>query len=311
MDWNAEDIPDLSGRTFLVTGATSGLGLASAKALARAGGQVVLGGRSVSRLSAAQQQIPHETQSVLIDLADLDSVRNAPADLPVDGLDVLINNAGVMAPPLQRTADGFEMQIGTNHLGHFALTGLLLPRMPVTAGARVVTVSSAAHRMGAMGLDDLNYEHRRYFAWSAYGQSKLANLLFMAELDRRARAADWSLKSVAAHPGFSATNLQFAGPAIAHNPIGRQLTRAVNAIMGQSADSGARPQLYAATMPDVLSGQYFGPQDFFETRGAPRRVGRTSAAKDPVVAARLWDLSEELTGVHYDIPTSRPNSSTS
>jgi NAD(P)-dependent dehydrogenase (short-subunit alcohol dehydrogenase family) len=300
MGWNISDIPDVSGRTFLITGATSGLGLESAKALADAGGQVVLAGRSRQRLDAAQRQIPRETLSLLVDLADLDSVGEAAANLPVDRVDVLMNNAGIMAPPLRRTADGFEMQIGTNHLGHYALTGLLLPSMPVHDDARVVTVSSAAHKMGSMGLDDLNYEHRKYSAWPAYGQSKLANLLFMAELDRRARDAGWSLKSVAAHPGFSSTNLQFAGPSIAQNPVGKAMTRAMNAVMGQSAQSGARPQLYAATMPDVRGGEYFGPSDLFETRGAPTRVGRTSAAKDQAVAATLWDLSEQLTGVTYD-----------
>ncbi|MEI2785284.1 MAG: hypothetical protein V9E82_06230 [Candidatus Nanopelagicales bacterium] len=182
--------------------------------------------------------------------------------------------------------------------------------MPLTSSdARVVTVSSAAHKMGKIALDDLNYEHRKYSAWPAYGQSKLANLLFAAELDRRVRKAGWKLRSVAAHPGFSATNLQYAGPQVAHNPVGKVGTRLMNLVMAQSAESGARPQLYAATMADVAGGDYFGPKDFFETRGAPKRVGRTSAAKDQAVAAKLWTLSEELTGVHY--PTSVPNSSTS
>ncbi len=312
MGWNITDIPDLSGRTYLVTGATSGLGLESAKALAAAGGQVILAGRSAQRLSDAQNQIPRHTESLLVDLADLESVHKAAENLPVDTLDVLINNAGIMAPPLGRTVDGFETQIGTNHLGHFALTGLLLPKMPVAgpnADSRVVNVSSAAHKMGKMDLDDLNYEHRKYSSWPAYGQSKLANLLFTAELDRRAQQAGWTLKSVAAHPGFSSTNLQFAGPSMAHNPVGKQMTRLMNAVMGQSAESGARPQLYAATMPNVRSGEYYGPKDFFETRGAPKRVGRTAAAKDQATAAGLWELSEDLTGVHYDL-ASRPNSST-
>lgn len=311
MGWNIEDIPDISGRTYLITGATSGLGFESAKALAEAGGNVILAGRSAQRLSDAQQQIEPETQSLLLDLADLDSVHKAADNLPVDHLDVLMNNAGVMAPPLGRTEDGFETQIGTNHLGHFALTGLLLPRMDVgDEQTRVVTVSSGAHRMGGIDVDDLNYEHRKYSAWSAYGQSKLANLAFMAELDRRARAADWQVRSVAAHPGFAATNLQFAGPKMAHNPVGKQLTRLMNAVGGQSAQSGARPQLYAATMDDVRGGEYFGPSGPFESRGAPTRVGRSSQAQDPRVAGRLWDLSEELTGVRYDF-TVRPNSSTS
>ncbi len=311
MGWNIEDIPDIAGRSYLITGATSGLGFESAKALAEAGGDVILAGRSTERLAQAQRSINRETQSLLVDLADLDSVRKAADNLPVEQLDVLVNNAGIMAPPLGRTQDGFETQIGTNHLGHFALTALLLPRMdPSSDQSRVVTVSSGAHRMGRMDLDDLNYEHRKYSAWQAYGQSKLANLLFMAELDRRSRAADWHLRSVAAHPGFAATNLQFAGPKIAHNPVGRQLTKLMNAVAGQSAQSGARPQLYAATMDDVRGGEYFGPSGPFESRGAATRVGRSSQAQDARTAAMLWDLSEDLTGVRYDF-TDRPNSSTS
>ncbi len=310
MGWNITDIPDQSGLTILVTGATSGLGLESAKALAAAGADVILAGRSAERLQGAQAQIPQPTRLLLLDLADLDSVRKAAES--VDHLDVLINNAGVMAPPFGRTADGFETQIGTNHLGHFALTGLLLPKMPTSSRhARVVTVSSSAHRMGSVDVNDLNFDHRRYSSWPAYGQSKLANLLFAAELDRRAQHAGWRLRSVAAHPGWAATNLQFAGPAMAHNPIGRLITKVMNAVVAQSAESGARPQLYAATMPDVQGGQYYGPDGLFESRGAPKRVGRTSAAKDEATAAALWDLSEELTDVQYTFATSRPNSSTS
>ncbi len=302
MGWNIKDIPDQSGLTALVTGATSGLGLESAKALAGAGAEVILAGRSPERLQKAQALIPQETQLLVLDLADLDSVRTAAGR--IDHLDVLMNNAGVMAPPFGRTADGFETQIGTNHLGHFALTGLLLPKMPVgSTHARVVTVSSSAHRMGAIDLQDLNYDHRRYSPWPAYGQSKLANLLFAAELDRRAQRAGWRLRSAAAHPGFAATNLQFAGPAIAHNPIGRLITKITNALVAQSAQSGARPQLYAATMPDVHSGDYYGPDGLFESRGAPKRVGRTNAAQDEATAAQLWDLSEELTGVTYSFET--------
>ncbi len=308
MGWTINDIPDQSGLTFLITGATSGLGLESAKAIAAAGGDVILAGRSADRLAAAQRQIPQDTRTLIVDLADLASVRRAAQG--VEHLDVLMNNAGIMAPPQGRTADGFETQIGTNHLGHFALTGLLLPKMPVhSADARVVTVSSMAHKMGSIDLEDLTYASRKYSPWPAYGQSKLANLLFAAELDRRARAAGWSLRSVAAHPGFSNTNLQFAGPRIAHNPIGKAGTRLMNLVMAQSAQSGARPQIYAATMPEVRGGDYYGPKDFFETRGAPKLVGRTAAARDERVAAGLWDLSQDLTGVRY--PTSVPNSSTS
>jgi NAD(P)-dependent dehydrogenase (short-subunit alcohol dehydrogenase family) len=298
MGWNISDIPDQSGLTVLITGATSGLGLESAKALAAAGADVILAGRSPERLQTAQAQIPEPTRLLVMDLADLDSVRTAAAG--VEHLDVLMNNAGVMAPPFGRTADGFETQIGTNHLGHFALTGLLLPKMPVDSpDARVVTVASSAHRMGAVDVQDLNYDHRKYSAWPAYGQSKLANLLFAAELDRRAQRARWRLRSTAAHPGWAATNLQFAGPSVAHNPIGKLLTKLMNTLVAQSAESGARPQLYAATMPDVHGGDYYGPDGLFESRGAPKRVGRTSAAQDEVTAARLWELSEELTGVRY------------
>jgi NAD(P)-dependent dehydrogenase (short-subunit alcohol dehydrogenase family) len=305
MGWNITDIPDQNGLTALVTGATSGLGLESAKALAAAGAHVILAGRSPERLQKAQAQIPQETDLLVVDLADLDSIRAAAKR--IDHVDVLMNNAGIMAPPFGRTADGFETQIGTNHLGHFALTGLLLPRMPVgSPHARVVTVSSSAHRMGAIDLQDLNYDHRKYSPWPAYGQSKLANLLFAAELDRRAQRAGWRLRSTAAHPGFASTNLQFAGPTIAHNPIGKLITKLTNALVAQSAQSGARPQLYAATMPDVHGGDYYGPDGLFESRGAPKRVGRTKAAQDETTAARLWDLSEELTGVTYSFETNAP-----
>lgn len=299
MGWTFTDIPDQSGLTFLITGATSGLGFESAKAIAAHGGDVILAGRSVQRLGAAQSAIKQPTRTLVVDLSDLASVRDAAQS--IDHLDVLINNAGIMAPPKGQTTDGFETQIGTNHLGHFALTGLLLPKMPVeTDAARVVTVSSMMHRAGAVEVDDLNYEHRKYNNWQAYGQSKLANLLFAAELDRRAREAGWRLRSVAAHPGFSNTNLQFAGPSIAHNPIGKLGTKLMNALMAQSAESGARPQVYAATMPDVQGGEYFGPDGLRETRGAPKRVGRSDAAKDEAVAASLWAKSEDLTGVHFD-----------
>lgn len=299
MGWTFTDIPDQSGLTFLITGATSGLGFESAKAIAAHGADVILAGRSVERLEAAQKEIRQPTRTLVVDLADQASIRDAAQS--VERLDVLVNNAGIMAPPKGQTTDGFETQIGTNHLGHFALTGLLLPKMPVeTDSSRVVTVSSMMHRAGSVVVDDLNYDHRKYNNWQAYGQSKLANLLFAAELDRLARRAGWKLRSVAAHPGFSSTNLQFAGPSIAHNPVGRLGTKVMNLLMAQSAESGARPQVYAATMPDVRGGEYFGPDGLRETRGAPKRVGRSDAAKDEAVAAALWAKSEELTGVHYD-----------
>lgn len=303
--WTSENIGDLAGTTVLITGANSGLGLESARALAAHGASVIMAGRNPGKLEAAAEDVlataTGPVSTVALDLADLRSVRAAADQVAAEQeqLDVLMNNAGVMAPPLSLTVDGFESQIGTNHLGHFALTGLLLPLLHHD-GARVVTVSSTAHRMGDVVPDDLNYGARKYSSWSAYGQSKLANLLFAAELDRRAKAAGWDLVSAAAHPGYSATNLQFSGPKMAHNPIGKLFTDIGNRVMGQSAAAGAWPQLYAATGPDVRGNDYFGPDSFRETRGNPKRVGRRSEAKDPELARQLWDVSETLTGVTYD-----------
>lgn len=307
--WTPADIPNLSGRVFVVTGATSGLGLANAAQLARHGGQVVVTGRDPDRLRSAWEEVSAASQGpqpdqVLLDLADLSSVRTAAAEIMAlhDTIHVLINNAGIMAPPLSRTVDDFESQIGTNHLGHFALTGLLLPAMPTddaTADARVVTVASGAHRMGKVDLDDLNYRNRRYESWQAYGQTKLANLLFTRELSRRATSAGLKLKAVAAHPGWSATNLQFAGPAMAQNVVGRTITRTVNAVVGQSAEIGSWPQVRAATDPGVESGQYYGPDGFMEMRGKPVLVEPSNAAKNDETAASLWKLSEDLTGVRF------------
>jgi NAD(P)-dependent dehydrogenase (short-subunit alcohol dehydrogenase family) len=305
--WRTDDIPDLDGRTFVVTGATSGLGLATAVELARHGARVVVTGREAGRLDRAWTRVAaaatgKEPGRVRLDLADLASVRRAAADIAQDcgTVHVLINNAGVMAPPLQRTADGFEMQIGTNHLGHFALTGLLLPAMPLddpTADARVVNVASTAHRGGRIDLDDLNYEHRRYSPWPAYGQSKLANLLFTSELARRAAQQGWALTALAAHPGWAATNLQYAGPAYAHTIVGRTITRAANAALAQSAEAGALPQLRAATDPSVQPDEYYGPAGLMEARGHPVTVGRAAAARSAETAAGLWRVSEELTEV--------------
>lgn len=319
MAWSVHDIPDQTGRTVLITGATSGLGLESADALASAGASVVLAGRSIERLISAQDRIRQPTSSLVLDLASLTSVRRAAqtlADL-TDHVDVLINNAGVMAPPKGLTEDGFETQMGTNHLGHHAFTGLVLPLMPFRdpkADCRVVTVSSMAHRMGDVDVSDLNYERRRYSAWQAYGQSKLANLLFAFELDRRARAAGLGLRSIAAHPGYANTNLQFAGPSMAHNPIGRWSTRLVNAVVAQSAADGALPQLFAATSPDAEGGQFYGPHGLFGTRGAPGLARAASPAYDEELAGLLWRESCALTGVDYPEPlaeASPPNSSTS
>jgi NAD(P)-dependent dehydrogenase (short-subunit alcohol dehydrogenase family) len=223
-----------------------------------------------------------------LDLADLSSVR-AFAD-GVEAVDVLINNAGVMAVPKARTADGFEMQIGTNHLGHFALTGLLLPRIT----DRVVTLSSGVHRAGRINLDDLNWERRRYRAWAAYSQSKLANLMFAFELQRRLAATGSALRSLAAHPGYAATELQ------SHTESVVDRVMAIgNRFIAQSADKGALPALYAATVPNIAGGSFVGPDGFGELGGHPRLVGSSKAAQDETVAAGLWTLSEKLTDVTY------------
>ncbi len=297
--WTSDDIGDLTGKTVLITGANSGLGLVSAQALALHGAHVIMAGRNPQKLDDALGQVsgPVRPTRLRLDLADLASVRRAAAEVAglVSQLDVLMNNAGVMAPPRGLTADGFESQIGTNHLGHFALTGLLLPLL---RAGRVVTVSSYAHRMARIDTADLNFERRRYEAWTAYGQSKVANLLFAAELDRR--AVGTGLVSVAAHPGYANTNLQYAGPMMAHNPIGKGLVWLANHTVAQSAEAGAWPQLYAATAPAVRGGQFYGPSGIRNLRGHPGLSGRSPVAQDPALAARLWEVSEELTGVAFD-----------
>jgi NAD(P)-dependent dehydrogenase (short-subunit alcohol dehydrogenase family) len=289
--WTAADLPRLDGRTFLVTGANSGIGLAAARELGRAGGRVVLAVRDPARGEQAAATIPGDCEVRRLDLADLSSIR-AFADAWEGAIDVLINNAGVMAPPERRTADGFELQIGTNHLGHFALTNLLLPHVT----DRVVTISSGAHRTGRIRLDDLNWERGGYHRWRAYGQSKLANLLFTLELHRRLAESGSDLRAVAAHPGWSVTNLQ----GHTESRIQGVLLALGNRIIGQAEDMGALPTLYAATQ-DIPGGSYVGPDGFPESRGHPTLVGRSGAASDEDTARRLWDLSEDLTGVSYPL----------
>jgi NAD(P)-dependent dehydrogenase (short-subunit alcohol dehydrogenase family) len=223
-------------------------------------------------------------------------------------LAILVNNAGVMAIPRRLTADGFEMQFGTNHLGHFALTGLLLPTLLAHRGARVVTVASTAARIGKIDFDDLQSE-RHYRRWRAYGQAKLANLLFAFELDRRARAHNCDLISVAAHPGYAATNLQAAGARMEGKDLQARLAEFGNNLFAQPAGMGALPQTYAAVAPGVRGGEYFGPDRFFGQRGYPTQVQAPGPAYDTAVAARLWEVSEQLTGVRYDF-SARPGSAT-
>jgi protochlorophyllide reductase len=303
--WTEADIPDQAGRTVLVTGANSGLGLQTALVLAGHAAAVLLACRDPHRGQAALDRVRSATGAeaalVQLDLADLSSVRKAADEVRAitgDRLDVLVNNAGVMASPPRRTADGFELQIGTNHLGHAALTWLLAPAL--VPGARVVTVSSLAHRGGGLDVDDLNFERRRYNPVTAYSASKLANLLFTFELDRRARAAGRELIAVAAHPGITETELAPNTTRMYLPGPFAQLTKWGNKLVSQGIAAGALPQLYAATAADVRSGDYFGPTSFGETRGAPGRVMANAAAYDERTAQLLWERTAQLTGVAPD-----------
>ena len=298
--WTAADIPDQRGRVAVVTGANSGIGLVTARELARAGARVVLASRSTSKGEAAASRIVSavpgaELDPAVLDLADLDSVRAFAASAP-SRIDLLINNAGVMAAPHRVTNQGFESQFATNHLGHFALTGLLLSKMLAAPAPRVVTVSSLMHRGGKIDFDDLQSE-RGYSRWGAYRQSKLANLMFCFELQRRATAAGSALLSLAAHPGYAATNLQAAGTDRFYE---RWFMAIGNRLFAQSADLGALPTLYAATAPDLPGGTFVGPDGRGEQRGYPTVVTAAGKAYDEQDWRRLWEVSEELTGVRYE-----------
>ncbi|MGW0817309.1 oxidoreductase [Streptomyces viridiviolaceus] len=291
--WDASRLPDLTGRTAVVTGANSGIGLTTAEALARAGAHVVFAVRDLERGRGAAATVSGSTEVRRLDLADLSSVREFVDAWEARPLDLLINNAGVMMLPKQRTADGFEMQFGTNHLGHFALTNLLLPHIT----DRVVTVSSGAHRWadGRIRFEDLNwtsdYDPRR-----AYAQSKLANLLFTLELQRRLTESGSPVRALAAHPGYAATNLQ----SHAASPVMRAFMKVGNRFFAQDDRAGALPTLYAATQ-DLPGASYVGPDGLGEMRGGPTLVGRSAAASDAAVARRLWTVSEELTGVSWPV----------
>ena len=306
MPWTTADLPDLHGRTVVVTGANSGLGYETALAFTAHGAQVTLAVRDQARGEAAATGIRRACEQADVevgglDLASLDSVRAFATTWSAahpEGLDLLINNAGVMALPRRKTADGFEMQFGTNHLGHFALTGLLMPALVARHRSRVVTVSSFAHRMGRLNLDDLMGE-RRYRAWGAYGQSKLANLLFTGELQRRLDRAHLAVKAMAAHPGYSNTNLQSASAKMKGQSFQATVTDRMNDVMAQSAAMGALPTLFAATAPGLPGDSFVGPNGFMELRGYPHLVGRSARAADLADAAALWTASEQLTGVIY------------
>jgi NAD(P)-dependent dehydrogenase (short-subunit alcohol dehydrogenase family) len=303
MKWTAERIPDQSGRVAVVTGANSGLGLVTARELARKGARTILACRSQAKGEDARRAIEVRAPSAQVevaelDLASLESVRAFAGRLRSehDGIDLLINNAGVMATPRRRTADGFELQFGTNHLGHFALTGLVMDMLEERDDARVVTLSSGAHRFGRIAFGNLGGD-RRYFRWRAYGQSKLANLLFALELDRRLRAGGSKTKSIAAHPGWAATNLQHTGP----TRLDERLIAVPNKLIAQSDEMGALPTLYGATEPGVEGGTYVGPDGVAEQRGHPKHVSPSAAARDEAVARRLWEVSERMTGVHFEL----------
>ena len=307
--WTEADIPDLSGKTVVITGANSGLGLMAADALAAKGAQVVLACRDQAKGRAAEAEIRGrhagaKTALMSLDLSSLADIRRFADAVQAahPRIDVLMNNAGVMALPYRKTADGFEMQFGTNHLGHFALTGLLLDRMLKTDGARVVTVSSGAHRMGRIRFDDPQWE-QGYRKWPAYGQSKLANLLFAYELQRRLAAAGATAISVAAHPGYAATNLQAVGPQMQGSSLLERLMEIGNTLFSQSAAMGALPQIYAAVAPGVQGGDYYGPDGIGELWGHPRKVTSNASSQDVNAARRLWTLSEQLTGVTYPLGT--------
>jgi NAD(P)-dependent dehydrogenase (short-subunit alcohol dehydrogenase family) len=288
--FNTTSIPDQTGRTAIVTGSNSGIGRAAAKALAEKGARVVLAVRNTDKGNTAAADMSGETEVRQLDLASLASVR-AFAEAWEGPIDLLINNAGIMVPPYSHTEDGFEMQFGTNHLGHFALTNLLLEHVT----GRVVTVASGAHRFGSIDFNDLNWERKPYKPWAAYGQSKLANLLFTAELQRRLTEAGSDVLATAAHPGYAATNLQFQSQRRWLDII----SLIGNRVIAQDENGGALPTLYAA-VADIPGNSFAGP-GFMDLRGAPKLVGRTGAAKDMDVAGRLWDVSEELTGVRFPL----------
>ena len=286
-DWTAADLPSFAGRTVIVTGANSGLGEVTARELARAGASVILAVRNEEKGRAAAATMPGDTEVRRLDLQDLASVRAFANG--VAKVDVLVNNAGIMAVPFAKTVDGFESQIGTNHLGHFALTNLLLPKV----SDRIVTVSSMMHLIGVISLKDLNWTSRPYLAWPAYGQSKLANLLFTKELQRRLTQAGSPVRAIAVHPGYSATNLQ----GNTGNALGSKVWRAANAV-ATDADFGARQSLYAVSQ-DIPGDSFVGPR--YAMRGATQLVGRSPLARNAKTAAALWDLSAQLTGTDFTL----------
>jgi len=296
-------MPSLEGQVWVVTGANSGLGLETAKGLAARGALVVMACRDPQRAQAAADEVRKVAPDAKLELESLDLASLASIEAfakklastrPV--LDGLINNAGIMAIPRRTTADGFEMQLGTNHLGHYALSLRLLPLLEAAKAPRLVSVASTAHKFGSMNFDDLMGE-KSYSSWGAYGQSKLANLLFIYELARKLAAAGKKTIAVAAHPGYAATNLQGVGAKMTGSKFSAWIMDVGNSVMAQGADMGALPTLYAATASEVKSGDYFGPDGFLEFKGHPRKCDSNAKSKDTTAAAKLWEVSEKLTGV--------------
>ena len=305
--WGSSDVPDLTGKTAVVTGANSGVGLETAVGLAAHGARVVMACRDEVRAKAAAFHIRSVVDGpalevLILDLASLESVRRAAKEYSEshDGLDILVNNAAVMGPPRLSSADGYELQFATNHLGHYALTGLLLPPLLRTPGARVITVTSPMHRMGRLnGIDPAHPEP--YRRWTAYGTSKLANLLFTHELERRLEQARADALAAAAHPGWTRTNLVASGPLTGRPRYVQRMGRLAGRWLGHSATSGAQPILRAATAPDVRGGECYGPGGLLQLVGPASRVGSSPASHRRDLAARLWQESDRLTGVHYGL----------
>ena len=307
MAFTQQDLPDLTGRTALVTGANSGLGYHTSQMLAAAGARVLMACRSQGKAEAAMASIRQEAGDVALDfvaldLASLASVATAAEQVAgqVEALDILVNNAGIMAVPHALTPDGFETQIGTNHFGHFALTAALLPVLLMASAPRVVNVSSMAHRWTpGIDFDDLDWTRRRYRRWQAYGDSKIANLHFSYALARRAEAAAAPLLVAAAHPGYSDTHLQYVAAEQKSSAFEKAYMWLGNKLFAQSAAMGALPSVYAATMPDVVNGAYYGPDGFKQTRGHPTRVGSSRRSRDEATGERLWQVSEERCGLQF------------
>lgn len=304
-DWSTAEIPDLTGRRALVTGVTSGLGEATVLGLVRRGCEVVLAARDEYKLQKTLAEVKRlvpsaEVRPLIVDLASQSSVRRAGEQAAAYGpLHLLVNNAGVMATPYRRTVDGFELQMGTNHFGHFSLTGLLWPQLVASGDARVVSLGSQSHRMARSApLEDPRYSHGRYRRWQAYAESKLANLLFTFELDRRARAAGLPVKALAAHPGYASTGLMGNGRELDGRTLRGRILTAAFAVAGQKPEDGCLPTLMAATA-DLPGGTYVGPSGFLELHGAPRVVRASRVARDPEAARKLWEISEQVTGIRF------------